>query len=440
MFKHILMEGHSGDDIIATLGKTGILVGDIHAFVMHSCDLVLDYVINRSEEVVALQKRMCMARTAMVNILTFGGETTFRIMLCLTQEEWTASLAIQALLSAPRQFGAAISTAEAAHGDGSSMMELVRYGNAVAVHTLLKNPEKIATAMAIFAAHSDNGFRESSMIVVLTYGNTLAIQTLIESPEKIATAMAIFSTHNLADAHRIQILLACGGVAVIKAFLEDPQKLAKALQTVASDNGFTESSMTVLLTHGGVAAIKVFLESPEKIAASTLTMVAHGFQQSSMCALLTYGCQVAVQAFINSPRNIVSTLELFRDSKSVNSGTIADRLLNVMTHGRVSVVTVLMESQRQLSHSIAVMLQNNITDPMVVFLILETGDDAVIHLMIHYPQKLADIILSSVGARDQIWSTICASVHHITKSWETVELLVSIKVTSLGQPIHAPTR
>ena len=121
-----------------------------------------------------------------------------------------------------------------------------------------------------------------------------------------------------------------------------------------------------------------------------------------------------------------------------------------MTYGRVSVVTVLMESQRQLSHSISVMLQNNITDPMVVFLILETGDNSVIDLMIHYPQKLADIILSSVGTRDQIWSTIFASAHQIwstasadtqhTKSWATVELVVSIKVTSLGQPIHTPTQ
>ena len=158
---------------------------------------------------------------------------------------------------------------------------------------------------------------------------------------------------------------------------------------------------------------------------------------------------LAVQAFINSPQNIVSALALFRDSKSVNSVMIGERLLHVMTHERVAVVTVLMESQRQLLHSISVTLQNNITDPMVVFLILETGDNSVIDLIIHYPQKLADLILSSVDTPHQIWSTIFASTHQIwstvsvdtqhTKSWEAVGLIISIKVTSLGQPIHTPT-
>ena len=212
----------------------------------------------------------------------------------------------------------------------------------------------------------------------------MVLQTLIKNQEKIATAMAIFATHNLADARSIQLLL----------------------------------------THGGVAAITAFIEDPEKIVTAMATMVAHGFQRSSMCALLTYGCQLAVHTFTNNPQNIVSALALFRDSKSVNSVMTAERLLRVMTNGRVSVVTVLMESQPQLSHSISVLLHNNITDPMVVFLILETGDNSVIDLMIHYPQTLADIILSPVGTPHQM----------------TVELLISIQVTLMGQPIHTPTQ
>jgi hypothetical protein len=222
--------------------------------------------------------------------------------------------------------------------------------------------------------------------------------------------MAIFDTHKLADARGIQPLLA----------------------------------------RGNTLTVQTLIESPEKIATAMLTLVAHGFQESSMWALLTYGCLSAVQAFTNSPQNIVSALALFRDSKSVNSAMIAERLLHVMVRGRQSVVTVLMESQRQLSHSLSVMLQNNITDPMVVFLILETGDNSVIDLMIHYPQTLADIILSAVGTPPQIWSTILASAHQIwstesadtrrTKSWETVGLLISIQVTLMGQPIHTPTQ
>ena len=68
-FKYILSQGHSSDDIIATFGKTGILVADIRAFVIHSCDLVLDYVVNRSEEVVAMQKRMCTKSWETVGLL-----------------------------------------------------------------------------------------------------------------------------------------------------------------------------------------------------------------------------------------------------------------------------------------------------------------------------------------------------------------------------------
>jgi len=306
--------------------------------------------------------------------------------------------------------------------DARRIQLLLAHGGVAAITAFIEEPQEFAEALETMA--SDFGFRESYMIDVFTRGNTLALQTLIKNQEKIATAMAIFATHNLADARRVQLLLARGGVAAITAFIEEPQEFAEALETLASDNGFTESSMTLLLTHGSALTVQTLIESPEKIATATITMVAHGFRQSSMCALLTYGCQLAVQAFTNSPQNIVSALALFRDSKSVNSVMIAERLLHVMTHGRVSVVTVLMENQPQLSHSISVLLHNNITDPMVVFLILERGDNSVIDLMIHYPQTLADIILSSVGTPHQM----------------TVELLISIQVTLMGQPIHTPAQ
>jgi len=356
MFKYILMEGHSGDDIIATLGKTGILVGDIHAFVMHSCDLVLDYVINRSEEVVALQKRMCMARTAMVNILTFGGETTFRIMLCLTQEEWTASLAIQTLLSAPRQFGAAISTAE---GDGSSMMELMRYGNAVAVQTLLKNPEKIATAMAIFAAHSANGFRESSMIVVLTHGNTLAIQTLIESPEKIATAMAIFATHKLSDARRIQLLLAHGGVTAITAFIEEPQEFAEALETLASDFGFRESSMIVIFTHGNTLALQTLIKNPDKIATAMAIFATHNLADTrSIQLLLAHGGVAAITAFIEEPQQFAEALKTLAS----NLGFIQSSMIVIFTNGNTLALKTFIKNPEKIATAMAIFATHKLAE------------------------------------------------------------------------------
>jgi len=157
-------------------------------------------------------------------------------------------------------------------------------------------------------------------------------------------------------------------------------------------------------------------------------------------ALLIYGSAPAVQTFIHSPQTIVSTLTLFCDSQQINSATIADRLLRIMTRGRASVATLLMENQGQLSRSITVLSQNNITDPMVVFLILESGDTSVIHLMIHRPERLVEIIMSSVGTPHPIWSTVLASADtkHM-QNGSTVELFSNIKVTSLDHPIHHPT-
>ena len=178
VFKYIMVQGHSGDDIIATFEKTGILVDNIRMFLRHTCDLVFEYVINRYEEVVSLQKKMCMSRSQMVDIMTFGGDATFRTMLFVTKEQWTDSLAIQALLSTPQKFGEAMMTAEVAHGD------------------------------------------ESSMIALLCHGNSLAVQALLTSPERIATGITIFGTHNLADSGMIRVFLTHGGTAAMRAFLD----------------------------------------------------------------------------------------------------------------------------------------------------------------------------------------------------------------------------
>jgi len=170
-------------------------------------------------------------------------------------------------------------------------------------------------------------------------------------------------------------------------------------------------------------------------------MAAHGFKESSMIALLSYGTILAVQTFLKSPEKIVSALTLFSDSKLADSATIAHRLLRIMTYERASIVTVLIEGQEQLSHSITVLSRNNITDPGVVLLILERADFSVIHLMIHHPQKLAEIILSSVGTPShQIWSTVLVSVNtQDIQTWSTVDLMITIKVTSLDQQTHPPT-
>ena len=68
-------------------------------------------------------------------------------------------------------------------------------------------------------------------------------------------------------------------------------------------------------------------------------------------------------------------------------------------------------------------------------MILERADDSVIRLMIHHPQKLAEIILSSVGTKDiQTWSTVLSSVGTTDiQSWSTVDLMIRIQVTPLDQ-------
>jgi len=77
----------------------------------------------------------------------------------------------------------------------------------------------------------------------------------------------------------------------------------------------------------------------------------------------------------------------------------------------------------------------------MIILILERADDSVIRLMIHHPQKLADIILSSVDTPDtQIWSTVLASVDtKDIQTFTTVDLMIRIKVTPFDQVTHPHT-
>ena len=47
VFQYIMVQGRSGEDIIATFEKTGILVENVPMLLRHSCDLVFEYVTNR---------------------------------------------------------------------------------------------------------------------------------------------------------------------------------------------------------------------------------------------------------------------------------------------------------------------------------------------------------------------------------------------------------
>ena len=188
--------------------------------------------------------------------------------------------------------------------------------------------------------------------------------------------------------------------------------------------------------------MRAFLEAPQQLSTALHSMAStHGFVESSMIALLTHGSIKAVQTLIKNPEKIVAALALFTESQLADSATIAQKLLRIMTWERPSIVNILIEAQEQLSHSITVLSQNNLTDPGMIILILERADDSVIRLMIHHPQKLVDIILSSVDTPDtQIWSTVLASAD--TKDIQTcttVDLMIRIKVTSFDQQTHPHT-
>jgi len=172
---------------------------------------------------------------------------------------------------------------------------------------------------------------------------------------------------------------------------------------------------------------RAFLEAPQELVTALQTMAsAHGFQESSMIALLSHGGTLAVQALLTSPEKIAAALALFSENELADSAIIAQKLLRIMTGGRTWIVNILLESQEQLSNSIRVFSQNGITDPDVILMILERAGDSVIRVLIQDPQKLTEIILSSVGTQD-------------IQTWSTVDLMIETQVTPLDQQTHPHT-
>jgi len=177
--------------------------------------------------------------------------------------------------------------------------------------------------------------------------------------------------------------------------------------------------LRALLTHGGRHAIRAFLETPQDLATTLKQLVsAHGFQESSLIRFLTKGNAQAVQALLTSPEKIIAAVTVFSENEQADSTIIAQKLLRLMTDGGASIVDILLESQEKLSKSIRVFSQNAITDPGVILMILERADDSVVRVLIQDPQKLAEIILSSVGTHDM-------------RTWSTVDLMREIQVTPL---------
>jgi len=148
----------------------------------------------------------------------------------------------------------------------------------------------------------------------------------------------------------------------------------------------------------------------------------HGFQESSMIALLCHGNTLAVQALLTSPEKIAAALAIFSENELADSAIIAQKLLRILTDGRVSIVNILLESPEKLSNSIRVA----INDPGVILMIMEKAGDSVIRVLIQDPQKLVEIILSSVGTQD-------------IQTWSIVDLMIAIQVTPLDQQTHSHT-
>ena len=145
----------------------------------------------------------------------------------------------------------------------------------------------------------------------------------------------------------------------------------------------------------------------------------HGFQESSMIALLCHGNTLAVQALLTSPEKIAAELAIFSENELAE---VVQKLLRILTDGRVSIVNILLESPEKLSNSIRVA----INDPGVILMIMEKAGDSVIRVLIQDPQKLVEIILSSVGTQD-------------IQTWSIVDLMIAIQVTPLDQQTHSHT-
>jgi len=172
VFQYIMVQSHSGNVIIDTFDKAGILVENVLMFLRHSSNLVFEYVTNRSEEVLDLQKQMCMSQSQMVKILTFGTDATFRIMFLLSEEQERKSVTVQAFLSTPQKFAETMKTVECAH-DFEKIRVLLTHGGRSVLQAFLEAPQELATAMQTMASAHD--FEESSMLVLLAHGNTLAV-------------------------------------------------------------------------------------------------------------------------------------------------------------------------------------------------------------------------------------------------------------------------
>jgi len=136
VFQYIMVQGHSGKVTIETFEKVGISVENVPMFLCHCSNLVFEYVTNRPQEVLDLQKKMRMSQGQMVKILTFGTDSTFRYMLLLTAEQVRNCSSVWAFLSAPQPFAEAMRTVEntlaSAHGfQESSLIGLLTHGTAL---------------------------------------------------------------------------------------------------------------------------------------------------------------------------------------------------------------------------------------------------------------------------------------------------------------------
>ena len=142
-----MVQGHFGKVIIETFEKTGILIENVPMFLRHSSNLLFEY----ADQVVSFRKRMCISQRQMVNILTFGTDATFRIMLVLSEQQWRNCLAIQTFLSTPQKFGETMKTVECAH-DFEEIRLLLTHGGRSVIRAFVQAPQELATVMQTMAS------------------------------------------------------------------------------------------------------------------------------------------------------------------------------------------------------------------------------------------------------------------------------------------------
>jgi len=145
-----------------------------------------------------------------------------------------------------------------------------------------------------------------------------------------------------------------------------------------------------------------------------------------MILLLTYGGRSAVRALLETLEKITAAMTVFSENELADSSIISQKLFGLIVRGRALIVDILLESLEKLSNLIRVFSQNAITDPGVILMNMERAGDSVIHVLIQDPQKLVQIILSSVGTQD-------------IQAWSSVRLMIEIQVTTLDQQTHPRT-